>query len=71
MVKSKQRSMNDIKYAIFLRYGRDNVDPNKPPLPLLSWMDVSRIMNVKYSSMMHWKRSYFNLYKPRPKKARV
>ena len=67
----KQRNMHEIKYAMFLRYGRDNVDPNKPPVPLLSWMEVSRIMNIKYNSLMHLKRSFFNEYKPRPKKARI
>ena len=68
--KQSQSSMYCFKHAIFLRYGRDDVNPNKPPIPLLSWMEVSRIMKVKYNSLMHWKRTFFNQYKPRPKKAK-
>ena len=41
-----------LRKILFLRYGVDEVSPEKPPVPLLSWMQVSKLLKEPYYRVM-------------------
>ena len=48
-----------LRKVLFLRYGTDDVEPTKPPIPLLKWSDVSRLLKIPYAKVMSLKRKFF------------
>ena len=37
-----------LRTALFLRYGKDGIDPKNPSIGLLSWSLVAKIMKFPY-----------------------
>ena len=48
-----------LRRILFLRYGTDDVAPQKPPPHLLSWRQVSQLLKVPYHRVLVIQRQYF------------
>ena len=49
-----------LRKALFLKYGSDDINPNKPPISLLNWNDVSKLLKVRYGKLISLKSKFFN-----------
>ena len=49
----------NLRTALFLRYGKDDIDPRKPPVDLLSWRVVAKLMKLPYDKILRMKRTFF------------
>ena len=68
MKETKSKTSDDwaLRTALFLRYGKDEINPSKPPTSLLSWRLVAKILKVPYQIILRQKRNFFKENKPKP-----
>ena len=48
-----------LRRILFLRYGTDDVTPQKPPPHLLSWKQVSQLLKLPYHKVMGIQKKFF------------